>query len=272
MVKKRISGQTIAIIILAILLLLTISFGGVYAFYTARSNKITSGKIIMANLKINIKNTSATGVSQIVITNGYNIVPGQKLENSPLTIENLSSVDIYLAVVYRINAVTETVLQDGTVLKEDVKDTAQRQCLGLGVEYINPIFPEYSTNKYTTNTKWVDYVFEAKNGDENANEVVVDDETGETKFVYRCLVSKITIPKETDETVIHEKELYLAEQLGNEYKQSSISFTFQAYAIGTETNFGFEDNDTTATRCEKIVSAIYEAQDETFLDLETNNI
>ena len=97
MVKKKISGQTITIIVLTILLVLTIGFGGVYAYQTARSKKVT-GQIVMANLTISME-AGGSNKSEIVISNGTNLVPGQQLKNSPLTIQNISSVDVYLIVV-----------------------------------------------------------------------------------------------------------------------------------------------------------------------------
>ena len=135
MVKNKMSGQTIAIIILAILLILAIGFGGVYAFYSARSNSVT-GKVVMANLKIALESgTEESEKSEIVISNGVNIVPGQPLENSPLIIKNLSSVDIYLVVVYEINAITQD--------KIEIEDEFKNPVLGLGVEYINSIDTNY---------------------------------------------------------------------------------------------------------------------------------
>ena len=68
MVKNKMSGQTIAIIILAVLLILAIGFGGVYAYYSARSNSVT-GKIVMANLKISLESPGSDR-SEIVISNG----------------------------------------------------------------------------------------------------------------------------------------------------------------------------------------------------------
>lgn len=251
MVKKKISGQTIAIIILAVLLILAIGFGGVYAFYSARSNKVT-GKIVMANLKISLESgTGESDKSEIVISNGVNVVPGQPLENSPLVIKNLSSVSIYLVIVYEINASRP----DKTKIVDDFTDPV----LGLGVKYINPQNPEYSDSIGISNTNWIDYVF---NGEEESK-------------LYRCLVSTISFEPtaENDDgiVVIGENKLALAGAMGNEYQNTSISFTFQAYAIGSETNFGWAANPTDTERCERIVSAIYEAQSHTFLNINVNS-
>lgn len=251
MVKKKFSGQTIAIIILAILLLLTIGFGGVFAFYSARSNQV-SGKIVMANLKISLESgTGESDKSEIVISNGVNVVPGQPLENSPLVIRNLSSVDIYLVVVYEINATKD----DKTVIEDEHIDPV----LGLGVEYINPI-ANVSSTAGVSNPAWVDYVYNA---------------TEEGK-VYRCLVSMVafapTAANDNGIVVIGEDRLSLAGAMGNEFQNTSISFTFQAYAIGSATFSGqFTTSTTKQTKCETIVDAIYEAQDHKFLNVSVNN-
>ena len=224
MVKKKFSGQTIAIIILAVLLLLTIVFGGVFAYYSARSNKV-SGKIVMANLKISLvtNETGSSDKSEIVISNGINVVPGQPLENSPLIVKNLSSVSIYLVVVYEVNATQD---------KVTIVDEYEKPVLGLGVEYINSVNTTESSDKGVSNTDWIDYVFNAP----------------QENKVYRCLVSMVAFEKETDVTVIGENRLSLSGSMGNEYQNASISFTFQAYAIGSNT-WNFDPNITSQTKC-----------------------
>ena len=247
MVKKKFSGQTIAIIILAVLLLITIAFGGVYAFYTAKSNKI-SGKIVMANLKISlVTETDKSDKSEIVISNGVNVVPGQPLENSPLVVRNLSSVSIRLVVVYELKAYAED--------KTEIEDEHIDPVLGLGVEYVNGLHPEEGRNKNVKNEEWVDYVFNPGNGGR----------------VYRCLVSMVDFaPTQSGDdgiTVIAENKLSLSGAMGNDYQNASISFTFQAYAIGSATDFGIEEGESKLGICEKIVGAIYENQDEVFLNI-----
>lgn len=247
MVKKKLSGQTIAIIVLVVLLILTIGFGGVYAYYSARSNSV-SGKIVMANLKISME-SGTSDKSEIVISNGVNVVPGQPLENSPLIIRNLSSVNIYLVVVYEINATTE----DSAIIPDEYINPV----LGLGTEYINSINTDASRDRGVTNTDWIDYVFNAE----------------EEGRYYRCLVSTVDFAPTKDEDngiiVIGEDKLALAGAMGNEYQRTTISFTFQAYAIGAATNFGYDPN-SKADKCEKIVSAIYESQQCKFLNINVN--
>ena len=248
MVKNKMSGQTIAIIILAVLLVIAIGFGGVYAYYSARSNSVT-GKIVMANLKISLESPGSDR-SEIVISNGVNIVPGQPLENSPLVIRNYSSAPIYLIVVYEINAVAS----DDTKVVDDYKNPV----LGLGAEYINSIDTDYNNEVGIVNRDWIDYVF---NGEAEGK-------------IYRCLVSTASYEPATDAErdieVIGANKLSLAGAMGNEYQNTSISFTFQAYAIGSETDFGWGQNPSKQERCEKIVNAIYMSQSSTFLNINVN--
>ena len=260
MVKKKVSGQTIAIIILVVLLLLTIGFGGVFAYYSARSNKV-SGKIEMANLKITMT-SGGSDKSEIVISNGRNIVPGQSLQNSALTIQNLSSTEIYLVVVYKIKAEKD----DGTIVTDNYKGSV----IDIDVEYLNSYYPNYSSTKGVQNQKWIDYVFEATADDENANKVIVNSQTQETKGFYRCLVSTGWFAQtgENDDpiTVIAENKMSLSGDMGNDYQSTSITFTFQAYAIAAKT-FNFSSSVSKQEKCETVVSAIYESQGQTFFNI-----
>lgn len=249
--KKKVSGQTVAILVLAILLLVTVVFGGVFAFYSARSNQV-SGKIVMANLKISLESqdSGSTDRSEIVISNGTNVVPGQPLENSPLVIKNLSSVNIYLVVVYEINATREN--------GEKVLDEHKAPLLGLSMEYINSIDTTKNVSEYVTNSNWVDYVFKGE----------------EENKIYRCLVSMVDFAPSNETNngieVIGKDRLALSGAMGNEYQQTSISFTFQAYAIGSNSGFTF-NAENKAEKCEQIVRAIYSSQGHTFLNINVNN-
>lgn len=109
MVKRKLTGQTIAIIILSIFLVLAIVFGGVYAVYTTSTSKI-SGKIVMAVLDIEIDKSSST---QMVISNGY-CVPGETLKNTELALINSSNTSTYLVVVYSLKANEQIVGYDDT--------------------------------------------------------------------------------------------------------------------------------------------------------------
>ena len=261
MVKKKLSGQTMAIIILGAMLLITIAFGGVYAYYTARTNKV-SGRIMMANLDIALGSgeEGESDQSKIIIYNKEYIVPGQVLDNTPLMIRNESTVEIMLIVVYELKAEREIKDKDGNVIElQSVEDEFINPVFGLGCEYLNSKHPESNIEDPDEiyNYDWYDFVFYGEREDK----------------YYRCMVSRKSIPKSTKGstsnriTVIGENKLSLHKFMGSEYEDSTLSFKFQAYAIGAETNFGIDKDDSNLERCNKIVNEIYSSQGYRFLGL-----
>jgi len=255
MVNKKISGQTIAIIILAILLLIAIAFGGVYAYYSARSKKMT-GTIVMANLSIDLMSYeygTKSATSQIVISHGTNFVPGQELKNSQLNIINKSAyeVAVYLVVVYDIAA--NELDENNQLTDKVIYDKMQQPLIDFNAEYINEKAGIYLAG---TNNDWVDYVFTFG--------------TGENEKQYRCIVSKNAWQRPKDEPpqtipVIYEDKLKLHRLMGDDYQHTSITFAFQAYAISAN-SFNFENGTTQAQKCNEIVSAIYESVEYEFFD------
>jgi hypothetical protein len=107
-------------------------------------------------------------------------------------------------------------------------------------------------NYVPSNTEWIDYVFYGAEEDK----------------VYRVLVSSGSYNPETDVTVIAENKLSLSGAMGNDYQNASISFTFQAYAIGAG-SFVFTNETTNEEKCDEIVAAIYETH-KTFLNINVN--
>lgn len=241
--RKKLTGQTISIIILAVLLLLSIGFGVVYAYYSAKSSAI-SGKIVMANLNISIESgIGASGKSEIVISNSTNIMPNQQLENTPLLVHNSSSVPIYLVVVYKIQAFDTN--------NEEINDPLNYPVLDIGCEFINPTT---KSSQPGGESIWTDFVFTYEKDDTISN--------------YRCFVSSPIATDTETVTVIEENKLRISRYMGNEYQKSTIYFTFQAYAIGCDSfNADFPDGTTIETKCQKIVSAIYEAHNMKFLNV-----
>lgn len=250
MTKKKVSGQTIAIVILGILLLISIGFGAVYAYYSSKTNQI-SGKIIMANLNIDLRSpNSGTGQSessQIVLTHSNNIVPNQNLFNTPLIIDNYSLVPVYLMMVYEVDVKDI----DGNPLYykgEVVEDDKVEPFIDIGVSYVNPTI-EPAIEYRTADTSWIDYVFSS-------------DASGEQK-TYRCLVSPTSFLKLGDAvqeiTVIKANTLKLSKKVDSRYQTASITFQFQAFAIGAG-SFEFDENVTDDEKCHEIVSAIYESE------------
>lgn len=258
MVKKRLSWQTLAIIILAALLLITISFGGVFAFYSARSNQV-SGEIMMANLNIGLgPGDDASDQSAIIIYTEEYVVPGQVLENSPLIVRNLSTVEIILVVVYELKAERYTYDENGNVIATTpVEDQFINPVFGLGCEYLNSKDPSQNIDdpKEVYNYDWYDFVFRAEREDK----------------YYRCMVSRKSIPKYVKGSktnmveVIKADKLSLHRKMGSEYVDSLLSFKFQAYAVGASTDFLIEESDTNLQKCEKMVNFVYSSQGYKFL-------
>ena len=259
MVKKRLSWQTLVIIILAALLLITISFGGVFAFYSARSNQV-SGEIMMANLSIGLgSGENESDQSAIIIYNEDYIVPGQVLDNSPLVVRNLSTVEILLVVVYELKAERNVYDQQGKVIDVvSIEDEFINPVFGLGCEYLNSKHPEENIEDKDEiyNYDWFDFVFKAER---------------ENKY-YRCMVSRKSIQKHVKGskpsmiTVIGEDKLSLHRKMGSEYVDSTLSFKFQAYAVGAATDFGILDSDSNLQKCDKMVSFVYASQGYKFLN------
>ena len=265
MVKKKFSGQTIAIIILAIMLILAIGFGGVYAFYSARSNQVV-GKVQLATLTVRLDPNNNTGdsteseESQIAISNYVNVVPGQALNNSPLKVLNESEgIDIYIAVAYKINATVEET-KDGKKVTKVIEDKFEESVLGLGYEYINSIHPEKSSKKWLEYDTWVDYVFDAPEEDTQYRVLV------SMKAFEPTVFDKEGKPIDKQITVIAENQLSLSGAMGNDYQGANISFTFQAFAIA-KASFDrvFTAETTKAQKAEEITRGIYESQGCKFL-------
>ena len=249
MFKKKLSGQTVVIVILTILLLLTLCFGGVFAYYTYSSSKIT-GEIMMASLSIDLETSNSTDKSVISISNKGQVVPGEKLKNSALYLRNSSSVGVYIAIVYEIKATKKG--------GEEVEDLFEDPVLGLGLDYINPHVEDKSIVLSDNEDEWVDYVFYAES---------------ENKF-YRCLMHLNGLaPAESriqQITVIGANELALSKKMGNRYQSTTISFVMQAYAIGTGSFMNINNQTSVEDKCEIIMNSIYENEGYEFFNVAVN--
>ena len=246
MFKKKLSGQTVVIVILTILLLVTLSFGGVFAYYTYSSRRIT-GEIIMASLSIDLESSNSTDKSVISISNKGQVVPGEKLKNSELFLKNTSSVGVYIAIVYELRALKK----DGT----EVQDLFEEPVLGLGLDYINPHKPEKSEILSSNDDEWIDYVFYAENEDK----------------YYRCLMLIDGLPPADKTiqqiTVIEENALSLSKRMGNRYMSTTISFIMQAYAIGTASFMNINNSTSVEDKCSIIMNSIYENEGYEFFNV-----
>lgn len=242
MTKKKLSGQTITIIILAILLLLTCVFGGVYAYYSTTSSKV-SGVVKMANLKIEMRaggSDGASGSSEILNTNSY-YIPGQVLPNTALTVTNSSNTNVYLAVVYTVKAINND--QSSPDYQKEITN----------YDLSNPLIGIHG------DTTWFDGRF--TNSDEEHPERNAD-------FRYLMIPTPIApAAREKDKiiSVIPEGKLKLHEKMGNAYQSTIITLTFRAYVIGSDQQelkdaLG-QTNGTDAERCNVIMNAIFTAFD-----------
>lgn len=273
MVKKKISGQTIAIIVLALLLLLTVGFGAVFAYFSTKSNPI-QGSIILANLNIRLDieadeldNPSAGSGSSEILISGTNLLPNQKLLNRPLVVKNTSSAPTYLMVAYRVEATRRNGEE-----KEVINDDYEGCVIDLGIDYINREhelkYKHYKdqpdvTEDLRRNSKWVDYVFK----------YTEEDVENPKTYIYRCLVylEKLPATEEGEEnkvTVIAEDSLKLHQDLDNDYQSTELSFTFQAYVIGASDNIVevVESEETgVEEKCRVIVENTFKSQNYEFL-------
>ncbi len=235
MTKKKLSGQTVTIIVLAILLLLTCVFGGVYAYYSTTSAKI-SGIVKMANLKIEMNaggGSGTSGSSEILNTNSY-YIPGQVLPNTALTVTNSSNTPVYIAVVYTVKAVNN-----------DPSSPNYNQEI-TNYDLSNPLIGIHG------DTTWFDGRF--------------TDTARDTDFRYLMISTPIE-PTQNLIEVIPEGRLKLHEKMGNAYQSTIITLTFRAYVIGSETERlqdelrALGDNPTQEEKCNTIMGAIFEAFD-----------
>lgn len=222
MANKKVSGQTIVIIVLAILLILTVCFGGVYAYYSSRTSMV-SGRIIMANLEISVD--SSSGMSETLISQDI-YWPGMTLKNSSLTIKNSSNTDIYIAVVYSV-----VCYQDNE--QEFIKYDTSQPIIDVGADKEGSL--------------WTDYEFRStRKGEEIA---------------IRCLITKEPVLTTTSKVeVIPEDGLKLSVHMGDEFQRKIISFMFQAYAISSgSVESEFPQDATQEQKCNVIMNGIYEA-------------
>ena len=235
MTKKKLSGQSITIIILAILLLVTIVFGGVYAYYSQRSTQV-QGIIKMANLKIEmIAGEAGSSGSSILLNTSSVYVPGQNMDNTALTITNSSNTSIYLVVVYSVKA-----YKDGDSSKE-ITD----------YDLAHPVIDIADNFDASGKKIWEDFRFTGENN--------------ETDFRYLIIANPIAPPAGGQKSVIDvipENKLMLNRELGNNYQACTITLTFRAYCISSDSlqneiaeNLG--SNPTTEAKCDYIMSRIY---------------
>ena len=127
--KKVTSKQNIAIIVLAILLLISIGFGVTYSYFNGRSTELTNnGSVTLATLHVEINgyDTLENKTTEFSLhTDGSEVVPGQPLSNTALQISNSSPVDTYMVVVYSLHIVDNPTNIDTTKMEAmDIQESS----------------------------------------------------------------------------------------------------------------------------------------------------
>lgn len=113
--KKKMSKSTFAIIIMAVVMVAMLAFGGTYAYFTATATKKTTGDFTTGSIKLEA-NDEATFVTGLT-----DVVPGDALTTGPLTLTTTSKgTDSYIAIKVTIKATDAkgaTLVLDGTSLE-----------------------------------------------------------------------------------------------------------------------------------------------------------
>lgn len=275
MVKKKVSGQTVAIIILIVLLICAITFGGVYAFYSTNTNKVISSTITMASLDISFKEddkntddgddntlddiegvippTGQSGYSQILITNKNDIVPNELLCNSPLSVVNGSETPVYVAVLYRVQKAPTD--DEGNPLDTIYKKDKDGNYI-LDSEGNKQAFGVIDIGTEVEGSPWADFVFDTSNYPEYQEDSIT---ANDKDYIVRCFVT--VAPQGKGElTVIYKNTLKLHREVGNEFQNQRISFTFQAHAIAASSLASeLDDVENDFEKYSIILKAIYES-------------
>lgn len=133
--KRKMSKSTFAIIIMAVVMVAMLAFGGTYAYFTATATKKTTGEFTTGSIKLE-SNKEATFVSGLT-----NVVPGDALTTGPLTLTTTSAgTDSYIAIRVTIEAT------DDNDTELDLTGTSLESAIGL--------LATEPTTEYT-GSKWV---------------------------------------------------------------------------------------------------------------------
>lgn len=116
--KRKMSKSTFAIIIMAVVMVAMLAFGGTYAYFTATATKKTTGEFTTGSIKLE-SNDDATFVSGLT-----DVVPGDALTTGPLTLTTTSKgTDSYIAIKVTIEATDDKgapLVLDGTSLESAI--------------------------------------------------------------------------------------------------------------------------------------------------------
>lgn len=225
MIKKGTSKQNIAIIVLIVLLLLSITFGATYSYFNGSTNQVTGGSITTAILRIDLAGEYdpqqieiGSGRDGVTILQGK-VVPGQPLANTALSIYNYSEVSTYMMVIFTFTAQKATT--------GEVVDTT-----GLDVLDIQ---------EGSTCDGWVKHTHTCNDGSKIYGVVYMgnDSETGEIGKGYGVIPKwqdAITDPSANYSilNVLTSDCLQAPKSWGTALMGCTLTFSFTAYAIQTE--------------------------------------
>ena len=97
--KKKMSKSTFAIIIMAVVMVAMLAFGGTYAYFTATATTKTTGEFTTGSIKLEA-NDGVDFTADLT-----NVVPGDELSTGALTLQTTSSgTDSYIAIRVTITA------------------------------------------------------------------------------------------------------------------------------------------------------------------------
>ena len=242
MIKKGSSKQNVAIIVLIVLLLLSITFGATYSYFNGSTRQVMGGSVTTAILKIQLVGDiqDEYGNDAITIT-GDNIVPGQPLINAALAIHNYSRAGTYMMVVFEFTATkTDT---------GEVVDTSGLDVLDLRTK--------------ATSGGWVKDTYICKDGVTKIHSVVYMGSDEYSNNGYGTGIIPGYDPSTGTDymllSVLDADCLKSPSSWDNKLQGCTIQFTFQAYAVQAEGLSEFNSgvvNEDADTRRASIATAI----------------
>jgi len=94
MKSKKMTKSTFAIIIMAVVMVALLAFGGTYAYFTASAKSITSDTITFGEVKLSTTDNSAISLNAQV-----EVVPGAEVATGLVKVQNDATVKTYIAAV-----------------------------------------------------------------------------------------------------------------------------------------------------------------------------
>ena len=122
--SKKMTKSTFAIIIMAVIMVAMLAFGGTYAYFTATAGEIKSDELTTARVKLGVPTITT-------VANTTLLLPGQPITTAPISIANESNVDTYVFVTVSIDV---TKGNEAVVLKNKAgAELTDAQAFGFGI-------------------------------------------------------------------------------------------------------------------------------------------